>query len=123
MYYPLHVYVCEECWLVRLEEYESPENIFSDYAYFSSFPDSWLKHAESCCDRMIARFGLTGQSLVVEVASSDGYLLQYFVQRGVPVLGIEPAANVAKVAVEQKSVPTLVQFFGSQLAKELVADF
>jgi hypothetical protein len=119
-YYPLHVYVCEQCWLVQLEEYESPEKIFSDYAYFSSFSDSWLKHCDRYCDAMKARFGLGKQSFVIEVASNDGYLLQYFVQRDVPVLGIEPAANVAKVAVE-KGVPTLVQFFGTHLAKELAA--
>jgi SAM-dependent methyltransferase len=120
-YYPLHVYVCEKCWLVQLEEYQSPEHIFTDYAYFSSYSDSWLKHAENYCDRMTKQLSLTGQSLVVEVASNDGYLLQYFVKQGVPVLGIEPAANVAKVAVEQKGVPTLVQFFGARLAKELAA--
>jgi SAM-dependent methyltransferase len=119
-YYPLHVYVCEQCFLVQLEEYESPERIFSDYAYFSSYSDSWLKHAEKCCVKMKERFGLNRHSLVIEVASNDGYLLQYFVRQNVPVLGIEPAANVAKVAVE-KGVPTLVRFFGMQLAKELAA--
>jgi len=122
IYYPLHVYVCETCWLVQLEEYESAENIFSDYAYFSSYSDSWLKHAETYCEKMTSRFGLTSQSLVVEVASNDGYLLQYFVQRGLPVLGIEPAGNVAKVAVEQRHVPTLVRFFGARLARELAAE-
>ena len=121
IYYPLHVYVCEKCFLVQLEQYESAENIFSDYAYFSSYSDSWLKHCDSYCDKMTKRFGLGKQSFVVEVASNDGYLLQYFVQRNVPVLGIEPAANVAKVAVE-KGVPTLVQFFGTQLAKQLAAE-
>jgi SAM-dependent methyltransferase len=121
VYYPLHVYLCEQCLLVQLEQFESPENIFGDYAYFSSYSDSWLKHCENYCDKMLTRLGLNEQSLVVEVASNDGYLLQYFVQRNVPVLGIEPAANVAKVAVE-KGVPTLVRFFGSQLAKELAAE-
>lgn len=121
-YYPLHVYVCERCWLVQLEEFESAESIFSDYAYFSSYSDSWLKHAENYCDKMSHRFGLGRNSFVVEVASNDGYLLQYFVNRDVPVLGIEPAGNVAKVAVEEKHVPTLVRFFGAQLARELVAD-
>jgi SAM-dependent methyltransferase len=120
-YYPLHVYVCENCFLVQLEEYESAENIFSDYAYFSSFSDSWLKHSETYCNKMKARFGLNEQSFVVEVASNDGYLLQYFVRQGVPVLGIEPAANVAKVAIE-KGVPSLVRFFGTKLAKELAAE-
>ncbi len=117
-YYPLHVYVCEKCFLVQLEEYESAESIFSDYAYFSSYSDSWLRHADNYCRKMKARFNLSGDSFVVEVASNDGYLLQYFVQRGVPVLGIEPAANVAEVAV-RKGVPTLVRFFGTELAQEL----
>jgi hypothetical protein len=121
MYYPLHVYVCEQCFLVQLDEYESRESIFSDYAYFSSFSDSWLKHCENYCNKMVSRFGLSEHSFVVEVASNDGYLLQYFVKQNVPVLGIEPAANVAKVAVE-KGVPSLVEFFGTELAKELVAD-
>jgi SAM-dependent methyltransferase len=121
VYYPLHVYVCEHCFLVQLEQYETPENIFSDYAYFSSYSDSWLKHAENYCDKMMTRLGLSIESFAVEVGSNDGYLLQYFVQRNVQVLGIEPAANVAKVAVE-KGVPTLVRFFGTQLARELAAE-
>src|SRR5215469_17572999 len=120
-YYPLHVYVCEKCFLVQLEEYESPQNIFSDYAYFSSYSDSWLKHCEAYCDMMTNRLGLNRDSFVVEVASNDGYLLQYFVQRGIEVLGIEPARNVAKVAME-KGVPTLVEFFGADLAAQLAAD-
>ena len=121
VYYPLHVYVCEKCFLVQLEEFESPENIFSDYAYFSSYSDSWLKHCENYCHAMMKQLRLTPESFVVEVASNDGYLLQYFVQRNVPVLGIEPAANVAKVAVE-RGVSTLVRFFGQQLAQELAAE-
>jgi SAM-dependent methyltransferase len=120
-YYPLHVLVCEKCWLVQLDEYETPEKIFSDYPYFSSFSDSWLKHCDKYCEAVKTRFGLGRQSFVVEVASNDGYLLQYFVRRDVPVLGIEPAANVAKVAVE-KGVPTLVRFFGTKLARELAAE-
>ena len=100
-YYPLHVYVCSQCFLVQLEEFESGENIFSDYAYFSSYSDSWLKHCEKYCARMVDRFGLSSESFVVEVASNDGYLLQYFVRQGIPVLGIEPAANVAKVATRE----------------------
>jgi len=120
MYYPLHAYVCEECFLVQLDQYGSPEAIFSDYPYFSSFSDSWLQHAEAYCGKMASRFGLNGSSFVVEVASNDGYLLQYFVRRNVPVLGIEPAANVARVAVE-KGVPTLVRFFGKALATELAS--
>ena len=121
VYYPLHVFVCEECFLVQLEEFESPETIFSDYAYFSSYSDSWLKHCENYCDKMVKRLGLSEQSFVIEVASNDGYLLQYFVQRKVSVLGIEPAANVAKTAVE-KGVPTLVRFFGTQVAKGFAAE-
>jgi C-methyltransferase C-terminal domain/Putative zinc binding domain/Methyltransferase domain len=121
VYYPLHVYTCEKCFLVQLEEYEKAENIFSDYAYFSSYSDSWLKHCEDYCYKMQQRFGLNEKSFVVEVASNDGYLLQYFVRSKVPVLGIEPAANVAKVAVE-KGVPSLVRFFGEQTAKDVVAE-
>lgn len=120
VYYPLHVYVCDQCFLVQLGEYETPEGIFGDYPYFSSYSDSWLRHAENYCDAMTNRLGLGEQSFVVEVASNDGYLLQYFVRQKVPVLGIEPAANVARVARE-KGVPTLVRFFGAQLASELVA--
>lgn len=121
VYYPLHVYVCENCFLVQLEEYESAESIFTDYAYFSSYSDSWLKHSENYCNKMARRFGLNEDSFVVEVASNDGYLLQYFVRQGVPVLGIEPAANVAKAAVE-RGVPSLVRFFGTELAKALAAE-
>jgi SAM-dependent methyltransferase len=121
VFYPLHVFVCSECFLVQLDEYESRESIFSDYPYFSSFSDSWLNHCEHYCSQMKRRFGLNEHSLVAEVASNDGYLLQYFVRMNVPVLGIEPAANVAKVAVE-KGVPTLVRFFGVQVAEELSAE-
>jgi SAM-dependent methyltransferase len=121
IYYPLHAYVCERCLLVQLEQYQSAESIFSDYPYFSSYSDSWLKHCENYCDKMITRLALGKHSLVVEVASNDGYLLQYFVRRQVPVLGIEPAANVARAAVE-KGVPTLVRFFGVRLATELAAE-
>ena len=120
MYYPLHVYVCEQCWLVQLEEYERPENIFTDYPYFASFSDSWLRHCERYCKEMTARLGLDERSFVAEVASNDGYLLQYFVHARIPVLGIEPAANVARAAVE-KGVPTLVRFFGTEVANELAA--
>ena len=120
MYYPLHAYVCDRCFLVQLEEFESRENIFTDYPYFSSYSDSWLKHAEDYCNKMIERFHLDAQSFAVEVASNDGYLLQYFAKRQVPVLGVEPAGNVARAA-EQKGVPTLVRFFGAEVATELVA--
>ena len=117
-YYPLHVYVCESCFLVQLNQYESAEKIFGNYPYFSSYSDSWLKHCENFCERMRQRFSLDETSFVVEVASNDGYLLQYLARHRVPVLGIEPAANVAKVAVE-KGLPTLARFFGSELADEL----
>ena len=120
IYYPLHVYVCDQCLLVQLEEYERPEKIFSDYAYFSSYSDSWLKHSENYCNKMIETLGLTENSLVIEAASNDGYLLQYFMKRNIPILGIEPAANVAKVAIE-KGVPTVVRFLGTGLARELDA--
>jgi hypothetical protein len=119
-FYPLRAWVCDRCFLVQLEEYVSGEEIFSDYAYFSSFSDSWLDHCRRYVDQMIGQLGLTADSSVVEVASNDGYLLQYFVARGVPCLGIEPAANVAKVA-EERGVPTLVKFFGRQTARDLVA--
>ena len=104
-FYPLHVWVCEHCYLVQLEEYVSPADIFTEYAYFSSYADTWLQHACAYVDQVTERFGLHAGSHVVEVASNDGYLLQYFVQKGIPALGIEPAANVAKVAID-KGVPT-----------------
>ena len=121
-FYPLHAYVCGRCKLVQLEEFESPAAIFTEYAYFSSFSDSWLKHAERYVGAMVDRFGFDGQSQVVEIASNDGYLLQYFKARGVPVLGVEPAANVAKVALEQRGVPSQVEFFGRATATKMVAD-
>ena len=120
-FYPLRVLVCGECFLVQLQEIVSPENIFSEYAYFSSYSDSWLLHAKEYVGKMTERFGLDNNSLVVELASNDGYLLQYFVARAIPVLGIEPAANVAREAV-RKGVPTLVKFFGLELAHELARD-
>jgi len=117
-FYPLHVYVCENCLLVQLEEFESPERIFSDYAYFSSYSTAWLEHARQYTEEMIRRFGFVSQSQVVEIASNDGYLLQYFRDRGVPVLGIEPAGNVAEVARE-KGIPTREMFFGAETARAL----
>ena len=120
-FYPLEVYVCDDCFLVQLEEFESPENIFSDYAYFSSYSDTWLKHAKDYVNKMINLFGIDNKSYVVEIASNDGYLLQYFVGKGVPVLGIVPAANVAEVA-EQKGIPTEVVFFGTETAKRLASE-
>jgi SAM-dependent methyltransferase len=119
-FYPLHVHVCDRCFLVQLQEYVSPEEIFTEYAYFSSYAESWVEHMRRYADMISARLGLSRDSLVVEVASNDGYLLQHFVRKGIPVLGIEPAANVAKVAVE-KGIPTLVKFFGEATARELAA--
>jgi SAM-dependent methyltransferase len=120
-YYPLTVYVCERCLLVQLPESESPEAIFSDYAYFSSYSNSWLEHARRYVEAMIERFGLGASSQVVEIASNDGYLLQYFAARGVPVLGIEPAANVADAAIA-KGIPTRIEFFGADSARRLVGE-
>src|ERR1700730_8241219 len=120
-FYPLYVKVCEKCFLVQLEEYVSPEHIFTEYAYFSSYSDSWLKHSSNYVEMISNRLGLGTRSLAVELASNDGYLLQYFVKNGIPVLGVEPAVNVAKVA-EKKGVPTLVKFFGCQIARQMVAD-
>jgi SAM-dependent methyltransferase len=120
-FYPLRALVCSKCFLVQLEQYETPDHIFSDYAYFSSYSTSWLEHSERYAAAMVERFGLGAESHVVEVASNDGYLLQYFRDRGVPVLGIEPAANVAEVAVA-KGLPTLVEFFGVETARSLVPD-
>ena len=119
-FYPLRAFVCEQCFLVQLEQFESPDHIFSDYAYFSSFSDLFLQHAKEYVDMAMDRFKLGGGSYVVEIASNDGYLLQNFVKRGVPVLGIEPAKNVAEVAVK-KGVPSLVKFFGVETARELAA--
>src|SRR3954463_11409130 len=120
-FYPLHVFVCRNCWLVQLEQYVSAEHIFTEYAYFSSFSESWVQHARDYTEKMIDRFGLDSRSSVVEIASNDGYLLQWFVKAGVPALGIEPAANVA-VAADERGVATLVRFFGTELAQELVAE-
>jgi hypothetical protein len=117
-FYPLHVYVCDRCFLVQLEEFESPDAIFSDYAYFSGFSTSWLRHAETYAVAMRERFGLGPEHQVVEIASNDGYLLQYFAARDIPVLGIEPARNIAEVAMA-KGVPTEVMFFGEASAETL----
>lgn len=120
-FYPLHAFVCESCFLVQLQEYVPPEEIFSEYAYFSSFSSAWLDHAREYVATMSERLGLGSGSMVVELASNDGYLLQYFVKRGVPVLGIEPAANVAEAARE-RGVRTLVEFFGEDLGARLAAE-
>ena len=118
-FYPLHVRLCVACFLVQLEPVAKPDEIFSDYAYFSSYSDSWLEHAKSYTDAVTHRFGLNKQNWVVEIASNDGYLLQYFVAKGIPVLGIEPARNVAEEAV-RRGIPTEVRFFGESMARELV---
>ena len=120
-FYPLHVKVCRNCFLVQVGEYVRAEEIFTEYAYFSSFSSAWLKHADDYVSMISERLKLDAKSLVIELASNDGYLLQYFVKRGVPCLGIEPAANVAKAAVE-RGVETRVAFFGRELGRELKAE-
>ncbi|PYN74185.1 MAG: SAM-dependent methyltransferase [Candidatus Rokuibacteriota bacterium] len=120
-FYPLHVWICERCFLVQVEEYVRPEGIFTEYAYFSSYSDSWLAHMRAYADMITARLGLGGQSKVVELGSNDGYLLQYFVAKGIPVLGVEPARNVAQTAIA-RGVPTVTKLFGRQTARELVAE-
>ncbi|MCW5785284.1 MAG: methyltransferase domain-containing protein [Nitrospirales bacterium] len=120
MFLPLHVYVCKACLLVQLEECSSPDSIFSDYDYFSSFSDSWLRHAQKYSEQVINRFDLNARSQVIEIASNDGYLLKNFYGHGIPVLGIEPARNVAEVARE-KGIPTVVEFFGEKLACDLTS--
>lgn len=119
-FYPLHVYVCDKCWLVQLPEYVAPDQIFDDqYAYFSSYVGALLENARTYADKMVERFGLNASSRVVEVASNDGYLLQYFVKKGIPVLGIEPTANTAAEGVK-KGVPSIQKFFGKKTAQEVV---
>jgi SAM-dependent methyltransferase len=120
-FYPLHVRICDGCLLVQLEDYVPADEIFREYAYFSAYSDSWVEHARVYAEAMIDRLGLDGDSLVVELASNDGYLLQHFVQRAVPALGIDPAANVAEAARE-RGVETIVDFFDTELARRLVAD-
>jgi SAM-dependent methyltransferase len=120
-FYPLHVRICERCLLVQLEEFVAPEDIFTEYAYFSSYSDSWVAHARGYVEMAVERFGLGPDSLVVELASNDGYLLQHVIERGIPALGIEPAANVAEAARERE-IETVVEFFGRDLAARLVAD-
>jgi len=117
-FYPLHTWVCERCLLVQLEQYVSPQDIFGEYAYFSSFSDSWVEHARRYCAMAAERFGLGGGSMAMEVASNDGYLLQHFVKMGVPCLGIEPAANIAEAA-NAKGIPTTNRFLGERSAREI----
>jgi len=119
-FYPLHAFLCDQCFLVQLNEFESPQNIFSDYAYFSSYSQSWLQHASKYVNKMVDRFGLDASSQVIEIASNDGYLLQYFKEKDIPVLGIEPAANVAKVAINA-GIQTITEFFGVNTARELAS--
>ncbi len=120
-FYPLHVYVCQECFLVQLDEFESPQDIFSDYLYFSSYSQSWLEHAKHYVELMLKKLSLSPESYVVEVASNDGYLLQFFREYNIPVLGIEPATNIANVAIK-KGIPTLNKFFGVQTAELLLKE-
>ena len=118
-FYPLHAYICDHCWLMQLEEFATPDEIFADdYAYFSSYSESWLNHARNYTDMMIERFDLSSKHLVTEIASNDGYLLRWFNQKGVPVLGVEPAKNVAEVAL-QNGIRTEVHFFGKNTASAL----
>src|SRR3954447_12264415 len=120
-FYPLHVRVCDQCLLVQLDEVVAPDEIFTEYAYFSSYSDSWVAHARDYVESAVERFGLDGDSLVLELASNDGYLLQHVVDRGIPALGVEPAANVARAA-RGRGVDTVVAFFGRELAARLVAE-
>ena len=117
-YYPLHAYVCSKCFLVQLEECESPENIFSEYAYFSSYSSTWLKHVEEYVNMMTKKLELSTNSTVLEIASNDGYLLQFFNKKGIPVIGVEPATNVALEA-EKKGIYTVKDFFSFKLAEQL----
>jgi SAM-dependent methyltransferase len=122
VFYPLKVMTCEKCFLVQVDEYKKSGDIFNhDYAYFSSFSTSWLAHCKKYVDMMSDRFGYTKDSLVVEVASNDGYLLQYFKEKNIPVLGIEPTANTAAVAIK-KGIPSVVDFFGVKLATKLAGE-
>jgi len=116
--YPLCAFVCHNCFLVQLDEFATPQSIFSKYAYFSSYATSWLNHAKNYVDMMIKRFDLNKEHQIIEIASNDGYLLQYFNKKNIKVLGIEPAANVAQASIE-KNIPTIVDFFSTKLAKEL----
>jgi SAM-dependent methyltransferase len=117
-FYSLHVFVCQECWLVQAIHSVSPQELFSEYAYFSSYSESWLRHAKQYADEMVRKFSLGAESLVIEVASNDGYLLKFVQERGIPVLGLEPAHNVAEVA-RRAGISTLEKFFGSETAREL----
>ena len=121
VYYPLHAYVCRSCFLVQLKDFQTPEHIFTDYLYFSSYSQSWLQHCETYARDVTRRLGLGPTSQVIEVASNDGYMLKFFRQAGVRVLGVEPANNVAQVAIAA-GVPTDVAFFGAETARRLRAE-
>jgi SAM-dependent methyltransferase len=121
VFYPLHVRACERCWLVQIPEFVPPEDIFTEYAYFSAYSDSWVEHARRYVEMITERLGLGNDSLVVELASNDGYLLQHFLPKGVPVLGVEPAHNVAEAAVA-RGVPTITEFFGTDIGRSLAAE-
>jgi len=121
-FFPLHVFVCESCWLVQLDEYVAPEHIFTEYAYFSSYSDSWVEHARRYVDSITPRLGLGANHLVMEVASNDGYLLQHLVARNIPVLGIEPAANIARVAIDN-GIRTTIRFLGIESARSITEEF
>ena len=116
--FPLHVYVCRNCFLVQLEKFKNPDKIFRDYAYFSSYSETWINHASKYVDKVIDKFELDKNNFVIEIASNDGYLLQNFKNKDIPCLGIEPALNIAKVA-KKKGINTIVEFFGTKIAKEL----
>ena len=119
VFYPLHIYVCDQCFLVQIREYVAPSDIYEQYPYFSSYSDSWLAHAKRYCDAITERFELSTDAFVVEIASNDGYLLRNFVDKKIPCLGVEPAANVAKSAISA-GIDTAVMFFGEQNARKLV---
>lgn len=122
-HYPLHVFTCEKCFLVQVEELVAPAEIYKDYVYFSSYSDSWLAHAKKYTDLMVEKFKLGKNCFVAEIASNDGYLLQYFKEKNIPVLGIEPAENVAKVAINERNIPSEILFFGVETAKQLKAKY
>src|SRR5688500_2373135 len=118
-FYPLHVYVCSECFLVQLEEFVSPQEIYKDYKYFSYYSDSFFDHAKRYTEKMLVQYHITDSSLVAELASNEGYLLQYFAAKGIPVLGIEPAVNAARLA-EEKGIRTEIKFFGNATVGDLI---
>lgn len=122
-FYPLHAFVCSNCFLVQLEEFVAPSEIFNDYAYFSSYSDSWLQHAKRYSDQITERLSIGRNNLVAELASNDGYLLQYFAEKKIPVLGIEPAANVAEYAITKRGIRTETKFFGLDTANQMVAKY